>query len=188
MHPADQLYPSNTGKRPYGFRKSCEAVKEAVPLEEVASRYTRLRRAGERHVGLCPLHTETRPSFTVYPNGRYHCYGCGAHGDAIDLHFHCGDFGELWEALVDLSIEYGVELPERPQSWHRRQVRQRPVRDGIEAAKVHVARRRLYKRFFDPLVRASTNEEDRAHDAQLFWEMTTPLAEHLIANMMERER
>jgi hypothetical protein len=37
-------------------------------------------------------------------------------------------------------------------------------------------------------VLASTNEEDRAHDSQLFWEVTEPLAEHLVTNMMESQR
>jgi hypothetical protein len=102
----------------------------------------------------------------------------------VDLEFFCGDYGELWEAMVSLAVDYGVELPERPRSWQRKQERQKPVKNGIEAAKVHAARRRLYRRFFEPLVLATTDEEDRAHDAQLFWEATEPLAAHLVANMM----
>jgi hypothetical protein len=61
---------------------------------------------------------------------------------------------------------------------------QSPVRDGIEAAKIHAARRRLYRRFFEPVVLATIDADDRKHDAQLFWEATAPLAEHLVANMM----
>jgi hypothetical protein len=62
------------------------------------------------------------------------------------------------------------------------------VRNGIEAAKIHVARRRLYRRYFEPIILATTNEEDRVYDEQLFWELTLPLAEHLAANMMESQR
>jgi hypothetical protein len=102
----------------------------------------------------------------------------------VDLEFICGDYGELWEAMIALSVEYGVELPKRPDSWYRRQERQKPMRAGIEAAKIHVARRRLYRRFFEPLVLATEDHETRAHDAQLFREMTEPLAEHLVATMM----
>ena len=90
--------------------------------------------------------------------------------------------------MIALSLEYDVELPKRPESWYRKQERQRPIRDGIEAAKMHVARRRLYRKYFEPLILATTDEEDREHDAQLFWEATEPLAEHLITNMMERQR
>lgn len=40
---------------------------------------------GGRLKGLCPLHAEKTPSFLLYPDGRYYCFGCGEGGDAIDL-------------------------------------------------------------------------------------------------------
>jgi DNA primase len=176
--------PENT----HGFRKCCEAIKTAVPVEAIARRYTELKPLGGKawFDGRCPLpdHDDHDPSFYIYPPGRWWCYGCGRGGDVIDLEFRCGDYGELWVAMVALAVEYGVQLPERPQSWRRKQERLRPVRDGIEEAKIHVARRRLYRRFFEPLVLATEDAEDRTHDAQLFWECTAPLAEHLVANLM----
>lgn len=37
-------------------------------------------------MGLCPFHDDRTPSFTVYPNsGKFHCYGCGKHGDVISF-------------------------------------------------------------------------------------------------------
>jgi glycine/D-amino acid oxidase-like deaminating enzyme len=37
-------------------------------------------------VGLCPFHPDTVPSFTVSKvHGVYHCFGCGAHGNLLDL-------------------------------------------------------------------------------------------------------
>jgi DNA primase len=190
--PQTQAYQSSSPDKTYGFRKCCEAIQEAVPIEKVARRYTELEQLGGRawFAGRCPLpdHKDRNPSFYIYPPGRFHCYGCNRGGDVVDLEFFCGDYGELWEAMIALSLEYGVEPPTRPESWYRKQERQRPVRDGIEAVKMHAARRRLYRKFFEPLVLATTNEEDRAHDAQLFWEATEPLAEHLVANMMEARR
>jgi uncharacterized NAD(P)/FAD-binding protein YdhS len=91
-------------------------------------------------------------------------------------------------AAADLLYEFGHPIPEQPKSWYRKQERQRPVRDGIEAAKIRVARRRLYRRFFEPLILATVDEEDRKHDAQLFWEATAPLAEHLVGSMMRSQR
>ncbi len=177
----------------YGYRKSCEAVREAVPVEEVARLYTELESHGGRawFTGRCPLpdHEDRTPSFYIYPNeigSRWWCYGCSRGGDVIDLEFLCGDYNEPWESMISLAVEHGVELPGRPRSWHRRQERQRPVRDGIRAAKVYAARRRLYRRFFEPLVLATADQEDREHDARLFWETTAGLAEHLVAHMMER--
>jgi DNA primase len=176
----------------YGFRKCCEAVKAAVPIEGIARRYTELRPLGGRawFEGRCPLpdHRDLDPSFYIYPPGRWWCYGCNRGGDVIDLEFHCGSYDELWEAMIALAVEYGVDLPERPQSWRWKQERQKPVREGIDEALVHVARRRLYRRYFESLVLDTQDPDDRAHDAQLFWECTAPLAELLVANMMGRQQ
>jgi DNA primase len=51
------------------------------------SRGIALHRGGsaDRMVALCPLHNEMTPSFTLYPDDRYYCYGCGAAGDVVDL-------------------------------------------------------------------------------------------------------
>jgi hypothetical protein len=183
---------TNDPHQTYGFRKCCGAICEAVPIEEVARRYTDLKTLGGRawFTGRCPLpdHEDKTPSFYIYPPGRFYCYGCGSSGDVVDLEFHCGDYGELWEAMIALSLEYGVELPKRPESWYRTQERQKPVRDGIEAALIRTARRRLYKRYFEPIIAATVDPEDRAHDEQELWEATLPLAEHLVGAMMRRAR
>lgn len=36
--------------------------------------------SGSLYKGICPFHSEKTPSFVVYPNLSYHCYGCRAHG------------------------------------------------------------------------------------------------------------
>lgn len=40
---------------------------------------------GRRWVTLCPLHAETSPSFTVFTDGHYKCFGCNESGDVITL-------------------------------------------------------------------------------------------------------
>ncbi len=64
-----------------------ETLKAAHPIVEVAAAYgLDLASAGSRLVGLCPLHDETHPSFTLYPDaGRFYCFGCRQGGDVIDL-------------------------------------------------------------------------------------------------------
>jgi len=50
----------------------------------VVSEHLALKRVGRRYQGLCPFHSEKSPSFSVNPElGLYHCFGCGAGGDAI---------------------------------------------------------------------------------------------------------
>lgn len=66
-----------------------QAVKYSTRIEDfVANRYrvTLKRKSSSIYVGLCPLHSESTPSFHVYSNSqKYHCFGCGAHGDIFDL-------------------------------------------------------------------------------------------------------
>jgi len=60
--------------------------KARLPVVEIVQRYVRLTRAGPLFKGLCPFHNEKTPSFTVTAaRGTYHCFGCGAHGNALDL-------------------------------------------------------------------------------------------------------
>ena len=43
------------------------------------------RRSGQQVQTHCPLHPDKTPSFTVYGDNHYHCFGCNAHGDVITL-------------------------------------------------------------------------------------------------------
>jgi DNA primase len=62
-----------------------KALRGASPTE--TDRYLDLVRSGNTMEGRCPYedHEDETPSFCVYPDGRFHCYGCGRHGDVIDL-------------------------------------------------------------------------------------------------------
>jgi DNA primase len=185
----DQAYQSSLPPNTYGFRKCCEAVRGVVPIEEVAQRYTKLEPLGGEawFTGRCPLpdHEDRTPSFYIYPPGRFHCYGCGRFGDVVDLEFFCGDYGELWEAMIALSLEYGVELPKRPESWYRKQERQKPVRDAINQAKFDHLRRRLFRRFFEPSLLRIEDSAEREAEAVLLWDATTPLAEMMVERVSE---
>ena len=61
-----------------------KALLARTDLVDVVQRYVKLKRAGKEYAGLCPFHEESTPSFTVIPaKGFVHCFGCGAHHDAI---------------------------------------------------------------------------------------------------------
>jgi len=64
-----------------------EALKRSINIVEIAGRYTKLTKAGKYFTGCCPLHSEKKPSFVVYPiNQTWHCYGfCNTGGDVITL-------------------------------------------------------------------------------------------------------
>ena len=93
-----------------------QAVRDAVDIVDIAGDYTKLRKAGKRHGGLCPLHKEKTPSFSVEPaQGLFYCFGCGQGGDAIRLHMLLtGD--DFPAAIEALARRYGVPLPKRRAS------------------------------------------------------------------------
>ena len=70
-----------------------------------------LRHNGNRYVGLCPFHADKTPSFFVFPNNRFKCFGCGEHGDVINFvqKFYNLSFKD---ALKHLGIEQGRITPE----------------------------------------------------------------------------
>ncbi len=90
-----------------------QAVRDAVDVVTIASEHTKLRKAGRRYQGLCPMHKEKTPSFSVDPvAGLFYCFGCGAGGDAIKLHMLAtGD--DFPAAIESLAGRYGIPLPSR---------------------------------------------------------------------------
>lgn len=87
------------------------AVRDAVDIVAIASEYTKLRKAGRQWSGLCPIHKEKSPSFSVEPTkGLFYCFGCGAGGDAIKLHMLLtGD--DFPAAIETLARRHGIPLP-----------------------------------------------------------------------------
>lgn len=55
-------------------------------IVDTISRFIQLKKNGADYSACCPFHNEQTPSFTVSNTKQfYHCFGCGAHGDAIDF-------------------------------------------------------------------------------------------------------
>ena len=69
---------------------------------------TLVDRAGS-HEGLCPFHAEDTPSFKVFAD-HYHCFGCGAHGNAIEFLMEQQGLS-FPEAVRALASRSGVEIP-----------------------------------------------------------------------------
>ena len=81
-------------------------------IVDVVSRHVALRRGGANLLGLCPFHGENTPSFTVSPAKQfYHCFGCGAHGDAIRFLMEHAGMG-FTDAVRDLAQSAGLKVPE----------------------------------------------------------------------------
>lgn len=71
----------------------------------------KLKKAGRDYQACCPFHHEKTPSFTVSDKKQfYHCFGCGAHGNAISFLMEY-DKLEFLEAVEELAGFLGLEIP-----------------------------------------------------------------------------
>ena len=88
-----------------------DELRARITLSAVISRTTRLTKAGHEFKACCPFHNEKSPSFTVNDvKGFYHCFGCGAHGDAI--RWMTDQRGlSFMDAVNELASEAGMEVP-----------------------------------------------------------------------------
>jgi DNA primase len=87
-----------------------DELRTRTPLAAVIGRRVRLARSGRQWKGCCPFHGEKTPSFYVYEDGHYHCFGCGAHGDAIGFVMQSEGAGFM-EAVERLAAEAGLDVP-----------------------------------------------------------------------------
>ena len=69
------------GRIPQSFIDEVIARSDIV---EIIGARVPLKKAGREFKACCPFHNEKSPSFWVSPDKQfYHCFGCGAHGNAI---------------------------------------------------------------------------------------------------------
>jgi DNA primase len=88
-----------------------DELRARTSLSGVIGRTTRLTKAGREFKACCPFHNEKSPSFTVNDDkGFYHCFGCGAHGDAIRWLTDQRGLAFM-DAVKELAGEAGLELP-----------------------------------------------------------------------------
>jgi DNA primase len=60
-----------------------ERIKQKLDIVEEIGAVVPLKKSGKAWRGLCPFHGERTPSFYVYPDGHWRCFGCNEHGDLI---------------------------------------------------------------------------------------------------------
>src|SRR3954468_13636020 len=88
-----------------------DELRARTALSSVVMPSVKLIRAGREWKACCPFHIEKTPSFTVNDDkGFYHCFGCGAHGDAI--RYLTDQRGmPFMDAVKELAAKAGMEVP-----------------------------------------------------------------------------
>lgn len=88
-------------------------LRDRLTLSEIISRRVKLVRAGREFKGCCPFHREKSPSFYVNDEKQfYHCFGCGAHGDAVGFVMQHDNLS-FPEAIELLATQAGMEVPKQ---------------------------------------------------------------------------
>ncbi|AXH10326.1 DNA primase [Malaciobacter halophilus] len=91
-------------------KESIDNLKNHIEIVDVISQSLELKKSGANFKACCPFHGEDTPSFVVSPAKQiYHCFGCGAGGDAIKFVM---EYEKLTypEALEKLASMYNVTL------------------------------------------------------------------------------
>ncbi len=93
-----------------GFENIFEEVKSYYDIVDVISSYVRLKKVGRNYVGLCPFHSESKPSFVVSPEKQiFKCFGCGAGGDVVTFYMKIKGIS-FKEALLELAEKAGIKI------------------------------------------------------------------------------
>jgi len=88
-----------------------DELRTRTTLSALIGRSVKLVKAGREFKACCPFHNEKSPSFYVNDDkGFYHCFGCGAHGDAIRFLTEAKGLPFI-DAVKELAQAAGMEVP-----------------------------------------------------------------------------
>ena len=111
-----------------------DELRARVPLSGLIGRKVRLVRSGREWKSPCPFHKEKTPSFYVNDSKAFfHCFGCGAHGDAVGFLMRHDNLSFL-EAVEQLASEAGMEVPKPTEDERNRYEAQKTQQEILEAA------------------------------------------------------
>ena len=158
-------------------------VRARTSLSTIIGKRVKLIKKGRRYQGLCPFHNEKTPSFSVNDDdGYYHCFGCGAGGDAI-TYLRETEGLDFTEAVTRLAEMAGIAIPDqRPVDPVKQQKRQ-TVMDALQTAadffksQLHSANAASARAYLDD---RGLSDQTRS-DFQLGFAPASGLRSHMIA-------
>ena len=93
-----------------------QRIIDAANILEVVQDFVSLRRSGVSYVGLCPFHSDRKPSFYVSPSKNVcKCFSCGEGGSPVHFIMKHEQLSYN-EALRYLAKKYHIEIVEREET------------------------------------------------------------------------
>jgi len=91
-----------------------------IDVIDIIDKRVQLKKRGANFIACCPFHDEKTPSFTVSPSKQfYHCFGCGASGDAIQFLIEYEGLTFI-DSITELANSIGLKVPsEAPQKTEK---------------------------------------------------------------------
>ncbi|TNZ65027.1 DNA primase [Vibrio parahaemolyticus] len=103
-----------------------------LDIVDIIDARLKLKKKGKNYGACCPFHNEKTPSFSVSQEKQfYHCFGCGAHGNAIDFMMEFERL-EFVEAIEELASYLGLDVPREQRSGGSGQFKSGPQASSSE--------------------------------------------------------
>lgn len=111
-----------------------DELRARTVLSTLIGRSIKVQKAGREYKACCPFHNEKTPSFTINDEkGFYHCFGCGAHGDAIRWMTDQRGLPFI-DAVKELADAAGIDLPAPDPRAARKAEAAKTLHDVMTAA------------------------------------------------------
>jgi DNA primase len=122
-------------KTPVTPRMTGLELPDIIAKIDFPSLVTETHTLNHQHKTLCPFHQDSSPSCHIYDDG-FHCYACGAHGDALDWYQQVHSLSKA-DAIKELSQRVGtMPIAQRTKLvkyWQRLEQLPKSPRDGFTA-------------------------------------------------------
>lgn len=111
-----------------------DEVRAQTRLSSLIAMTVKLEKVGREFKACCPFHSEKSASFTINDEkGFYHCFGCGAHGDAFRWLSEARGLPFV-DAVRELAEAAGIAMPERTAEARAADAEAATVREALDLA------------------------------------------------------
>ena len=103
-------------------------------ISDIIGKRISIKKKGNEYWGCCPFHGEKTPSFSINDSkGFYHCFGCEAHGSAVNFLMEYEKLSFV-DSVKNLALELGLQTPENTNQENSYNKKFKLLKDIMESA------------------------------------------------------